>query len=278
MLDKRCSRSEGSEEVRQLQPDRKSRIVFPRHRCVMFLSLTLCTATSARSFQAPIAGDKEFVALNYQAAEARYDSLLQLGKDSSAVLWRLARVHVCMGDVEEAEQSEQHYRRAEEYARRAVQLDSTSSETHTWYAAALGSVALHVGGKTKVRLARQVKTELERAIALNPRNDIAYSILGSFYRAVAGLSWFERQLAAIFAGGVPDGSYEDGERALKKAIEINPQASRHYYELGLLYLDWDKPVLGKQMLARVPLMPIAVARDIQNKADSERRLVELDAE
>lgn len=249
--------------------------MFPRRSSVSFLALALSIAVRAQSTQPFVPGDNEFLALNYQAAEARYDSLLRVGKDSAAVLWRLARVNVCMGDVEEGEQSERHYRKAQAYGRQAVQLDSTSSETHTWYAAALGSVALHVGGKTKVRLAHEIKLELERAIALNSRNDIAYSILGSFYRALAGLSWFERQLAAIFFGSVPSGSYEDGEKALKKAIEINPQGARHYYELGLLYLDWGKPDLAQEMLARVPLLPIVVARDIQNKADAERKLSEL---
>jgi tetratricopeptide (TPR) repeat protein len=221
-------------------------------------------------------GDREFLALNYQAAAAIYDSLLHTTTDSSAILWRLARVHICMGDVEEGDLSARHYRQAEMYARRSVQLDSMSSLTHTWYAAAIGSVALHEGGKTKVRIAHEVRRELDRAIALNPNNDIAYSILGSFYHALAGLSWIERQLAAIFVGHLPEGSYETGEEALKKAIELNPRAARHYYELGLLYVDWDRPELAKQMLARVPLMPIAVARDIQNKADAERRLAKLD--
>jgi tetratricopeptide (TPR) repeat protein len=219
-----------------------------------------------------VAGDREFIDLNYKAAAAIYDSLLQTTTDSSAILWRLARVHICMGDVEEGEGSAQHYRQAERYARRSVQLDSMSSHAHTWYAAALGSVALHEGGKTKVRSAHEVRRELDRALALDPSNDIAYSILGSFYRALAGLSWFERQLAALFLGRLPEGGYEEGEQALKKAIELNPHSGRHYYELGLLYLDWDKPELAKQVLGKVPMMPIAVARDIHNKADAEKRL------
>jgi tetratricopeptide (TPR) repeat protein len=241
-------------------------------RFTLLLLILFASSLPVAAQQPVIDGDTEFIAMNYQAAAAKYDSLLRTTADSSVVLWRLARVHICMGDVEEGELSAQHYRNAEAYARRAVQLDSTTSETHTWYAAALGSVALHEGGKAKVRIAHEVRHELGRAIALDPNNDIACSILGSFYRALAGLSWIERQLAAIFVGRLPEGSYEDGEKALKRAIELNPQASRHYYELGLLYLDWDKPELAKQMLGKVPLMPIAVARDIQNKADAEQRL------
>jgi tetratricopeptide (TPR) repeat protein len=240
---------------------------------------TLCPGLWAQPSQKSYRpGDEEFATLNYQSAAAMYDSSLRATPDdSAAILWRLARVHVCMGEVEEGKQSEHHYRLAERYAHRAVQLDSMSADARTWYAAALGSVALHAGAKTKVQLAHEIRLEVDRAIALNPENDIAYAILGSFHRALAGLSWIERQLAAIFVGRLPEGTYEDGERALKRAIEINPHAARHYYELGLLYLDWGKPDLAKQMLARVPFMPIAVARDINNKADAERRLEKLAA-
>jgi tetratricopeptide (TPR) repeat protein len=241
---------------------------------------TLCPGLWAQPSQKSYRrGDEEFASLNYQSAEARYDSLLRaMPDDSAAILWRLARVHVCMGEVEEGKQSEHHYRLAERHAHRAVQLDSMSADARTWYAAALGSVALHAGAKTKVQLAHEIRHEVDRAIALNPENDIAYAILGSFHRALAGLSWIERQLAAIFVGKLPEGDYEEGERALKKAIAINPRAARHHYELGLLYLDWDKPELARRMLSQVPILPVAVARDIQNKADAERRLEKLAAQ
>jgi tetratricopeptide (TPR) repeat protein len=221
-----------------------------------------------------VRGDSAFAALKYDRAVEEYRAALH-HTDSAAVLWRLARVLICMGDVEEGEVSERLYREAERHARRAVELDSGSADTHTWYAAALGSVALHVGGRTKVQYAHKILHELNRAIELNDTNDIAYSILGSFHRAMGGLSWFERQLAAIFLGRLPEGSYEDGVRALRKAIALNPNAPRHHYELGMLYLDWGKEELAREEFARVVTLPIITARDIQNKADAERRLVEL---
>lgn len=222
-------------------------------------------------------GDSAFYALNYDRAVEEYRSALR-NTDSAAVLWRLARVLICMGDVEEGERSERLYREAEQHAQRAVQLDALSADTHTWYAAALGSVALHVGGKTKVQYTHKILHELNRAIQLNPANDIAYSILGSFHRALGGLRWIERQLATIFLGKLPEGSFEDGERALKKAIELNPEAARHRYELGMLYLDWGKNELARQEFARVTTLPIITARDLQNKADAERRLQELSSD
>ncbi len=243
----------------------------------MTVILVAFVASSLHAQERPdpmVRGDSAFLALHYDSAVEAYRSALSQ-THSAAILWRLARVLICMGDVEEGEVSERLYREAEQYAQRAVQLDSLSADTHTWYAAALGSVALHVGGKTKVRYAHTILHELNRAIQLNPANDIAYSILGSFHRALGGLSWLERQLAAIFLGRLPEGSFEEGERALKKAIELNSAAPRHHYELGMLYWDWGKEELAREEFARVINLPIITARDIQNKADAERRLQQL---
>lgn len=217
-------------------------------------------------------GDSAFRALRYDEAVALYHEAMRSGEDSVSGLWRVARVLICTGDVEEGDRSQALYREAEQHARRAVQLDSLSADAHTWYAAALGSVALHVGGRTKIQLTHQILVELRRAIDLNPVNDIAYSILGSFYRALGGLSWFERQLASIFLGSLPEGGYEDGERALKKAIELNPSAPRHRYELGMLYLDWGKEELAREHLAVAVTLPIITARDTLNRSDARRRL------
>lgn len=237
--------------------------------------LTVVLVVAPRAAELTARGDSAFLALNYPSAVELYQEALRIDADSAGVLWRLARVLICMGDVEEGDRSEQLYREAKTVAERAVQLDSLSADAHTWYAAALGSVALHVGGKTKVKLTHNILHELNRAIALDPHNDIAYSILGSFYRVLGSLSWLERRLAALFLGNVPEGSYEDGERALKKAIELHPTAPRHAYELGLLYIEWGKPELARGLLLRCTTLPPITLRDIRNRADAERKLREM---
>ncbi len=220
-------------------------------------------------------GDNQFLAMHYSAALNSYDSLMRAGRDSAEVFWRMARAHICIGDVVEGDSSRYHYRAAEGYARRAVTLDPSLPSARTWYAAALGSVALHEGGKTKIRMVWEVKRQLDTALALNPDDDIAWSILGSFYRALANLGWIERQLAALLFDRLPDGSYEEAESALLKAAALNPDAPRHWYELGLLYLDWDKPSLARKALETAAGLPFITARDKQNKVDALEKLAQL---
>jgi len=92
-------------------------------------------------------------------------------------------------------------------------------------AAALGNIAMFEGSKGKVRLCNEIKQELDRALDLDSLDDVAYSIMGSFYLALGKVSWIERQLASVFLGSLPDGGFEEAEAALRRAIAIAPASS-----------------------------------------------------
>jgi tetratricopeptide (TPR) repeat protein len=216
-------------------------------------------------------GDQEFIRINYSGAAAIYHSVLTDAPDSASVLWRLARVYVCMADVAPVEQQIDLYRHAEEYAQLCIHADSSISEGHAWRAAALGNIAMSEGGKTKVKLTHVIKHELDAAIALDPGNDIAYSILGSFYLALGNVSWIERQLANIFLGSLPDGGYEEAEQALKKAIAIAPNVVRHHFELGRVYMAMDRMQEAMEELRIAISLPVQLGVDTHTQ-ESARRL------
>lgn len=220
-------------------------------------------------------GDAAFFRMDYPAASIAYEDQLRSQSNAPEILWKLARVYVCSGEVKDPPESEAFFKKAEMYARRSILLDSTKSESHTWLAAALGYLALNAGIKEQVRLTNELHLSIERALALNPNNDAAYSIRGSFYRALGNVSWFQRQLASLFLGSVPEGDFEDGERAFKKAISLAPDVMRHHYELGVLYLDWDKKAEAKKSLEIAATLPIRVAIDKPRLAKIKELLASL---
>jgi hypothetical protein len=181
-------------------------------------------------------GDKSFAEMRYQEAIKFY----LLDSNNWDAQWRIARAYICITDICPPEDKKRNVLKAEHAAGRCIALNYNNSSGHTFLAAALGNRALFEGSRTKVKLCNTIKKELLIAISLNPRDDIAYSVLGSFYRVLAGVNWFERGLAEAFLGGLPAGGFKEGEMALRKAIEIDPQSVRHWDELGLLYKDWKK--------------------------------------
>ncbi|MDH4069151.1 MAG: hypothetical protein OEV30_01885 [Ignavibacteria bacterium] len=206
-------------------------------------------------------GDEEFARINYPLAQAIYDSVLMTTPDSADVLWRLARVYVCVADVSPRDEKLDLYRQAEALAYRCIQADSMKSEGHTWRAAALGNIAMFEGGETRVKLCYLIKQELDRGISLNHADDVAYSIMGSFYMALGDVSWIERQLAAIFLGGLPEGGYDESEVAFKKAITIAPHVMRHHFELGGLYMVLDRYREALEEFQLVLALPVLLAVD-----------------
>lgn len=218
--------------------------------------------------------DSCFANVDYEKAISMYDSLLQRSPQNPDLLWRFSRVYISIGDVMPREEREPVYRRAEDYARECIRADSTRSEGHSWLAASLGNLAMVVSDEEKVKLTNEIKSELETAIALNPEDDVAYSILGSFYRALGNIGWFERMLANMFLGSIPSGGYEESEVAIKKAIQIAPDVLRHQFELVLLYRDWGREKEERAALERASELPILVASDVPTQERIKKMLAE----
>jgi len=206
-------------------------------------------------------GDEAFFRIDYPAAVSAYESWLRQSPEDPAVLWRLSRTYVCMGEVADEEERDALYRKGEVYARRCTRADSLSVEGHTWLAGAIGYLALYAGPGDQIRLSHELTREVEGALRLNPSNDIAYSIKGSFYRALGNVGWLKKQLAALFLGEVPRGGYPEAEEALRNAVRIAPDVMRHHYELGVLYLDMKRREDAKRILENASTLPIRIASD-----------------
>jgi tetratricopeptide (TPR) repeat protein len=206
-------------------------------------------------------GDDAFTRMDYPAAIAVYESLVVARPADPQVQWRLARAHVFMGDVSRGEEKKEAYLTAERHAREAMRIDSNLAESNTWLAAALGNTAMYEGSKKKVALATEIKRLLEQSIRLNPRDDIAYSILGTFYLALGNVSWLERTLANLLLGSLPDGGYPEAETALKQAIDLAPHVVRHRFELGMVYTKMDRDDDARREFEFCVSNPIQMASD-----------------
>jgi tetratricopeptide (TPR) repeat protein len=225
---------------------------------VLVLLSGLCFPFSLKSGPDPIAmGDKYFLQMRYKDAVAWYEQNAGLAEAQ----WKIARAYVCYGDIMVGEERELPYRNAEKAARQCIVLEEKNGNGHTWLAAALGNIAVFEGSRTKVKLCNEIKKELERALALNPKDDIAYSILGTFYRVLGNINWFERKLAAAFIGHIPQGGFEDSEKSFSSAVQISPNTMRHWFELGLLYRDWDKEEKAKEVFLKAQKCPVQLASD-----------------
>lgn len=233
---------------------------------LLFLFL-LPSAALSSGLPTVAAGDSAFVELRYDEARRLYQQGLAVVPQDPAVLWRMSRLSSVQAGLLSGDAKLTLYLEAERQARACIAADSTVAEGYTWLAVSLGNLAMFEGSKAKVRLCGEIKHALDRALLLKPDDDIAYTILGSFYRALGNVSWIERQLASVFLGSLPDGGYPEAEVALKKAIALSPGTLRHQKELGMLYVDWGKEEEARAVLQGCLVLPITLASD---PADRER--------
>jgi tetratricopeptide (TPR) repeat protein len=215
--------------------------------------------------------EKAFWNLNYRKADSIYTAELARSPGNAELYWKKARTEVSIAESDDYDKKEariRDYRLAEEHARKSISLDSTSSKGHAWLAASLGIMADKIGSKEKLKRANEVKRELDIALRLNPNDETALSILGSYYKEAANIGWLQRFLGNTFVGKMPEGNILLSEKAFRKAILADPRIIRNYHELGLLLLENDRKAEA------VPLLKMALDKPVLFASD-RRRLEEI---
>jgi len=104
---------------------------------------------------------------------------------------------------------------------------------------------------------------------------LPYLILGIYNRQIGALGWFERLFANTFFGDVPEGSFEESEKLMLKALELQPGIVIATFHLSLTYKEMDKEEKEIEMLKKVLELPNLNFRDTFAKRKSKERLQEL---
>ncbi|TCD48385.1 hypothetical protein [Chlorobium sp. N1] len=235
-------------------------------------------ANEAPTLRALNRADSAFWQMRYRTADSLYGVAMQLDPESAETLWKLARLEVSLGESLRRDMKEKriaHYRRAVEYGRRSIALDSTSAEGHAWLAAGLGLLSEKSGTKEKLRNAEEIKRELDTALRLNPNEQTALSMLGSYYRQAAGIGWFRRMMGGTFVGKMPKGSYEEARRAFRKAITLDPRVIRNYHELALVELEMGNRKEAVQLMQAAQGKPVLFQSDRRRLRQMQRLLRKL---
>jgi len=129
------------------------------------------------------------------------------------------------------------------WAAGAIRADSTDANGHFALALVLGRLSRTRGGKERVRFAKVIYNEAQRAIQLDPRHDGAYHILGVWNAEAKRLSGITRFVAkTLFGAGFMDrATWDSAVVNMERAVVLNPQHVYHRLELAGIYLDVAQP-------------------------------------
>lgn len=222
-------------------------------------------------------GDQLYAAARLPEARASYAAALQAAPGQFATLCRLSRTESELGELQKGDEQRATRAAAVEHARAAIKAAPDSAGGHVWLAVALGRQALSEGPKTRLALSREIKSEVDRALQLDPNVGRAWHVLAMWNAKLASLNAIERMAANAVLGGVPRGaSFEQAEQAFQKAIALEPDYVNHRLEYGRLLKDRGRKAEAKQELEKaVALPPTGSALDPRYQAEARQLLAKL---
>lgn len=209
-----------------------------------------------------------------EAADAA-ERMLALDSLDVEANWRAAVALVDIGKVTPDDRKDRVrdslYRVAEGYARRAVRLAPQDASTQFALAVALGKTALTKGAKERVRYAMEIRDAAVRSLALDPRHDGSWHVLGRWHAEVERLSNIEEFFAKKFLGAKAFGeaSWAEAARHLEQAVAIRPDYIFHRLDLAEVYVDMKRYPDARRELDAIPTLPTLDAMDPEYRRQAE---------
>lgn len=208
-------------------------------------------------------------------ALAHYEAALALDSLAYEPNWRAAIVLLDQGeqipDSVKSPERDSLYARAEGLARRAVAADSLGADGHFALAAAVGRASLTMGKKERIRRARVIREEAQRAIALDPRHDGAYHILGRWNAEIMRLSGLSRFFAKrlLGAGIFGEASWDNATSNMERAVALDPGRLYHRLELAEIYVDRKRYEDARAQLGELAALPDREVMDSRYRAEAK---------
>lgn len=250
------------------------------------LTKILPSITALLLFGAPLQGatvnellsQGEVFDRRFQAGEALkfYLPAEKLEPQNADVLLRIARQYRhLMADASAKAEKLRLARVGLDYAQRAAALAPNDSEAQLSVAISYGKVLPILGTREQVEASPRIKTAAEKALRLDPRNDLAWHILGRWHRVLADVSTVKRTLAPLIFGKLPAGTNEEAAKCLEKAIALNPSRLMHYIELGRVYAQMGRSGEARRMTEKGLAMPNVEKDDPEAKLRGREMLAKL---
>lgn len=161
------------------------------------------------------------------------------------------------------------------YAKRAVTLGPNDPEAHLALAIGYGKLQPIVSTKEKVETSRVIKSEADKTIALDPRNDLAWHVLGRWNAGYAEITGLKRKVAEIAYGKLPAPTYDDAAKCFEKAIELRPDRLMHSIELGLVYSRMGRTADARRFLTQGLALKETDKDDPETKRRAKEELARL---
>lgn len=247
---------------------------------ILYLSFALSQVLLSQSSNVFLArGDNFYNKFDLKNAALNYEEAYKINTKDYNALLKVTQIYNDLGEdyyeLKDEKNAEVAVKKAVKYAEQFAANYSDSAKVYSLLAMSYGNLGLYEGGNEKIKLAYKIKENAEKSIKKDSKDYLPYIILSIYHRQIASLSWFERSFANIFFGKVPDGSLEESEKMMLKALSLQPNIVIAMFHLSLTYREMDNEQKEITWLKKVIDAPINNFRDKYAKRKAKERLAEL---
>lgn len=246
---------------------------------LLLLLVTLAIAPSGQAAEADRLVQEALAAEQRFEIPKALDLLLQAeraGRTDAFTLQRIARQYSDLVTEQPDRPAQRRFAElALEYSRRAAALEPNNAVNVLSIAISYGKLAWVSDTRDKVRYSRMVRSETERALALDPTYAWAHHILGRWHVEVARLGLAARAVVALVYGGLPGASIDEALKHLQRAVELEPGELQHHIELGLAYRARGEAERARSALERGLALTPKAKIDLEAHARARAALAEL---
>jgi tetratricopeptide (TPR) repeat protein len=161
------------------------------------------------------------------------------------------------------------------YADRAAALAPKDPEAQLAVAVSYGKLQPFQGNRQRFDAVHIIKDAADKAIELDPTNDLAWHVLGRWYKGLAEVDGFHRVLAQAAFGVLPSATFEEAVTCFEKAIQLNPNRLMHYIELGAVYAEMGHKDDARRLIGKGLSMQNTEKDDSETKREGQQVLATL---
>jgi len=180
-----------------------------------------------------------------------------------------------MSDATDEQEKQRLGNLAFDYSKRAEALAPSEAQTHLAVAISYGKIVPFLSNREKIEASPRIKAALDKALRLDPQNDIAWHVLGRWYEELAEVGSMRRALAKMAYGELPTGTFEDAARCFEKAVRLNPSRPMHFIALGVSYARLGRCSDARRCLEKGLALPNTEKDDPAMKHTGRQELASL---
>ena len=223
-------------------------------------------------------GDRDYAALNAAGALANYERALSSDPRSFVALWKASRSAVDLGSyAPDPAKRIALFSSAEQYARRALSINSSNPEGHFALARALGKTALNQSPRGRVKYATEVRSQALECLKNDSKHAGCLHVMGMWNAEVMRLSGLTRMIAKNFLGGkvFASASWKDAQSYMQSSVANDPDRIVHHLDLAGVYRDIGDKQRQRAELEAVIRLPSADFNDHHYKDEARAQLAAL---